>query len=494
LPAVAEAFQVLVAALHEAAVDVLQPQARGEYEAQAYDYQHDVGHGFAQPHLEPGIEQQRHAEGGEGDDVLQSCAHVLAVGQLGVQVQRAAVVHGQLEEAAVDGSRREQGPGQAADDRQLARHHGGYHQHEGYQDGHAVEYVFGAQQRVDGLLAAHQAVYVVAFVAHDAEQEHDAEDDVVVDHDEALHAGGVVDVAEAEHEAEGHDDEDDGAQRCLAHLVAQQHLELQAHVFAYLAVAVEEAVFGHVAHLDGGVFHLVHFVVDESAHDVAAEQPQQCDGQQRAQQCQWVAGDVAFAQSDGPEEEGTVVGDEQGAAYPSVEGQWQGYPPHAFVHQRAAQQKPVVVQYHQQPDADAVGQHAGYTIVAGDGDDGQWHEEEQPEEVERTQARAQQQEVYQPAAAYGQQQVGFHLLRGCLLEGKTDKEVDGQDDDEAPVDDVVGLAGFSFQGKGKGGAEEDEVAGPEGGHEIHPEAPEAVFVVHGVALVGQAAMSAEFEK
>lgn len=51
---------------------------------------------------------------------------------------------------------------------QFAGCHSRYHQEQGDEYGDAVQNIFGTQQCVDGLLAAHQPVDVVAFVTHQA--------------------------------------------------------------------------------------------------------------------------------------------------------------------------------------------------------------------------------------------------------------------------------------------------------------------------------------
>ena len=185
---------------------------------------------------------------------------------------------------------------------------------------------------------------------------------------------------------------------------------------------------------------------------------------------------------------------EHGGYHRSVHGQWQQHPREAFVHQRAAQQEPVVVQHHQQPDAQAVAQQSAHAVEAYHGERGEGHEEEQPHQVEPAQPRAQQQEVDDPPAAHGQQQVGLHLLRGRLLEGEAYHEVQYEEEYQPGVDDVVRLARLVLHDEGEQGAEKHQVACPEYGHEVHPQSSETVLLIHRVSLVGQFAVSAQFNE
>ena len=264
------------------------------------------------------------------------------------------------------------------------------------------------------------------------------------------------------------------------------------HVFARHAVAVQELIFRECLDLHGGVLRLVQLVVDEAADDAAVHPPQQGDGGQHAEERGRVARDEALAQVAEPVEHGAFLRQEHPQAQRGIHPDGQQHPPDAFAQQRAAQQVPVVVEHHQQPDADAVGQHAPQPVELRHRQQGEGQEQEEPDEVDAAQPRTDEQEVYQPVPPHGQQQVGLHLLRGCPLQGEAQQEVQREDERQAGVEDVVRLHRRVFQPEGKGGADEDEVACPEHGPEVYPEAGEAALVVHRVALVGQAGVAAQF--
>ena len=78
------------------------------------------------------------------------------------------LLYGQLEQAEIYTARNKYSPTDAAQHSQFAGYHSRYHQEQGDEYGDAVQNIFGTQQCVDGLLAAHQPVDVVAFVTHQA--------------------------------------------------------------------------------------------------------------------------------------------------------------------------------------------------------------------------------------------------------------------------------------------------------------------------------------
>ena len=80
--------------------------------------------------------------------------------------------------------------------------------------------------------------------------------------------------------------------------------------------------------------------------------------------------------------------------------------------------KSVVIEYHQQPDANAIGQHTTDSIEFGDGDDGKRNKQKQPEQIEAIQSGTDQQEVYKTIPFDGKQQVGLHFLGGCFWKGR----------------------------------------------------------------------------
>ena len=102
------------------------------------------------------IHKQRYAECCSGNQILQSGSHVLAVGHFGVQIHCPVIVYGQLEQAEIYTACNKYSPTDAAQYSQFAGCHSRYHQEQGDEYGDAVQNIFGTQQCVDGLLAAHQ--------------------------------------------------------------------------------------------------------------------------------------------------------------------------------------------------------------------------------------------------------------------------------------------------------------------------------------------------
>ena len=208
---IVKSFQVFVPALHEAAVHVAQPPLRGRDKRDADADQNPGGCLLAEHGLQHEEQQERHSERSSRDEVLHPCTHVLAAAYLGVQVKGLVVVHSQLEHAAVHGTGDKHKPGGAHQRGHLARYHARNHQRERDDKGQAIQDILGTQQRVYRLLPAHQAVDVVALIAHEGREEQDAEDDVIVEHEEVAHAS-VVDVGEADGEAEYQYERRDGVE------------------------------------------------------------------------------------------------------------------------------------------------------------------------------------------------------------------------------------------------------------------------------------------
>lgn len=257
---------------------------------------------------------------------------------------------------------------------------------------------------------------------------------------------------------------------------------------------VEELILGDGFHLYGGVFGLVQLVVDEVAHNGAVYPPKQGDDNNHAQEGEWPALDETFAKLQGEVVQGAVVGYNHPGNDAAIYAKGEEYPPDAFGPKGAAEHVPVVVDEHQHPDAEAVGEDAHDAIEPGDGEDGKGYVHEEPNEVESAHARTDEQEVDEPVALDGQQQVGLDFLCGRLLSHATKQEVEHEHKDEAGVHDVVGFDGTSAETQTKQGAEEYQVAGPEDGHEHDEVFGKLAFVVHGVALAGQLAMATKFEK
>ncbi len=188
-------------------VDVSQPEARGGDECDA-DKDEDDGHGaFVEQRLKRVQQNQRQAESRKRDEVLHSRPHV-ALGHRVIHVHRLVVVDGHLEHAEVDKTGDEEEPRKAGQQRDLSHHDGRYHQQERDNLPAGVDGIFGLQQSVNALLAAHQPVYVVALIAHDGAQEEDAEKDEVVHHEEAFHPS-LIGVGKGDKHAE-HDDHASG--------------------------------------------------------------------------------------------------------------------------------------------------------------------------------------------------------------------------------------------------------------------------------------------
>ena len=99
-------------------------------------------------------------------------------------------------------------------------------------------------------------------------------------------------------------------------------------------------------------------------------------------------------------------------------------------------------------------------------------------------------EADQTASLDGKQQIGLDLLRGRFQEGQPHEEVEGEDEYQAAVHDVVGFLCPAIECEGEYRPEEDQVSGPEDSHEVHPELSEFTFFVHRMPLFRQLSMLA----
>jgi hypothetical protein len=151
----------------------------------------------------------------------------------------------------------------------------------------------------------------------------------------------------------------------------------------------------------------------------------------------------------------------------------------------------VVIEYHQQPDANAIGQHTTDSIEFGDGDDGKRNKQKQPEQIEAIQSGTDQQEVYKTILFDGKQQVGLHFLGGCFLERQAYQEIQHKDKYQSGVHYVIGFCGTTVKGECKGRTEEYQVTGPEDEHEVHPEFSEFTFFVHRISFFCQFSVLAQ---
>ena len=121
----------------------------------------------------------------------------------------------------------------------------------------------------------------------------------------------------------------------LADFVAQQHLQLQPHVFANLSVAVQEFVFRHV--LYSGVFHFVDLVINELDHQFAVDEPQCHDRCGYSDESKQASEDrYSSPRSMDQSNNGLSSGMNRPAAIIPYANIGQHHPPDAFVHQRAA--------------------------------------------------------------------------------------------------------------------------------------------------------------
>ena len=114
----------------------------------------------------------------------------------------------------------------------------------------------------DALAAAHQSVNVVALVAHNRDECHHTQDNIVVEADERAHEVVVVHIAEVHDDTEQHHHEQADKETHSDCLVAEALLDFELQVLAKLAVAIQEIKLRGV--FDFLLLLLAHFVVNHA--------------------------------------------------------------------------------------------------------------------------------------------------------------------------------------------------------------------------------------
>ena len=164
-----------------------------------------------------------------------------------------------------------------------------------------------------------------------------------------------------------------------------------------------------------------------------------------------------------------------------------------LVHQRAAEDKPVVIGQHQQPVAYEEAQHAHEAEVAEQCAEGEGHEHEHPYQVVSAQARHHEVAAQHAVFPYGQQHEGLDLLHRQLGHGEAHEEVHHEQVEHPLVEHVVRLhrGKYLAEEPDKQETEHDEIHHPQGHGKAHEVFGKLVLVVHRVPLAGYLAQTAQ---
>ena len=115
-----------------------------------------------------------------------------------------------------------------------------------------MQVIFGPQHVVDAFFPYHQSVDVVPFDGHDLDECHDTEYDVAVQAHEIVHQAVFTVDIEGKEGGEHNDASHQHPELTFRRFVAEKHFQLQPHVFAYIAITVEETIAADVS--DMGIF------------------------------------------------------------------------------------------------------------------------------------------------------------------------------------------------------------------------------------------------
>ena len=357
--------------------------------------------------------------------------HAALANEFRVQRHGLLVIYGHLKQQEILESGGEDGIRQEHQNRPFPREYRGQHQHERQQENGRAEDVFRVEQLQDVFAAHHQAVDVVAFVAHNARELHRAENHKVVDAPEICHQLAVIDVGEGDDDAE-HENECRRHDESLARVfVAQNRLDFQFQVLPHLAEAVEIGKLADAAQV--GLLGSREF-----AHHVGHLQSP-VDGHKHGEQHKRAevgqGASLADGRSDACIELEKVLETLRAKAFQQNrqgdEGiDRDGHEPieKAVVDERAHDGIPLAIGQNQQVEAEKEAQRCPKSLDEEHRHHGVGHEHRKPDEIAAVEERGADERVDADGFRDGQQHVGFHDLRGRLLCGEAKQEVEQQNE------------------------------------------------------------------